>query len=407
MRRFAFLPLAGLLACLPLAIAATESTALRPDGASGAATDDADAAPRAERIATGLDAAVNVAFGPDGALHYGEWKTGKVVRIGADGARETVLDVGEPAWGNERGFVGLAIDAEGSFYTFTTYDGTDGAWFNRVSRWDGGKETPLLDRLPAGDWHNAGRIHVDPRDGTVWVAYGDVNGKAVAQDPDDLRGKILHLTRDGRPAAGNLAPDSFAYSLGHRQPFGFAVDFATGRVMVAENMDAANDEVNVVEPGGNYGWPVCEGPCSPADSRFEDPVLYYPQTIGPTSGAFLAGDFYFGDFNRGQLHRVREREGAWEDTIVYTHASPPILDLKPGPEGNTLYFSTWSELWRLTFPKVDAKSPDGSSPWPATGSDPPAESPATPPATLPTPGLGPAAAGIAFASALLLRRARR
>lgn len=353
--------LAGFVACLlllALPASAAElpaSTGIRPDGSSAAAPASPPGdpgEPAVAKVADGLDAAVNIAFGPGGELYFGEWKTGDVYRIGENGAKTKVLDVGTPAWGNERGFVGLAVDKQGSFYTFTTYEDGDGGWFNRLSRWDDGTEVPLLDKLEAGDWHNSGRIQIDPRDGSVWVAYGDVDAKVVAQDPNDLRGSILHMTRDGKPIEGNVGDDGLVHSYGHRQAFGFAVDWKTGRVMVAENMDQKNDEVSVVKKGGNHGWNVCEGPCATPDEKFVDPVIYYAITIGPTSGAFFGGDFYFGDFNKGWLHRIYEHEGKWYDQIVHVADPGPILDLKPGPEGNTLYYSSWASIVKLTFPNV-------------------------------------------------------
>ncbi|HVL46922.1 MAG TPA: PQQ-dependent sugar dehydrogenase [Candidatus Thermoplasmatota archaeon] len=419
------LPVALALLLLAAASARGEtpaSTAIRPDGSSGAAALEAPGSPGepvAVRVAAGLNAATNLAFGPDGTLYFGEWKTGAVYPIGPDGRPvrygTPVIDVGEPAWGNERGFIGLAVGPDGEFYTFTTYAKPGGGWFNRLSRWDAGVETPLLDNLDAGDWHNAGRIQVDARDGTLWVAYGDVNKYAVAQDPTDLRGSILHMTRDAKPVAGNVAADSLVWSYGHRQPFGFAVDPVSGRVMVAENMDKKNDEVSLVAPGGNHGWPLCEGPCVPARDGFIDPVLYYPETIGPTSGAYLGGHFYFGDFNHGQVHRVhRGADGGWADEIVYKHPRAPILDLKPGPEGNTLYFSTWSDIWKLTFPNVVPTN--GTDPFPNATRPPPngtfgpptgPTGPSDGPAPRPTPAWGAIGVVATFALAGLARRLPR
>lgn len=376
-----------LVVCLFLVVAAApawaqadlpSSTGLRPDGSSATApanAPNAPGAPQVERISSGLNAPVLLAFDPDGRLHYGEWKTGDVYPVGADGKPvaygSPVLDVGEPAWGAERGFLGLAIGPDRTYYTFVTYEKSGGdGWFNRVSKWKDGQETVLLDNLPAGDWHNSGRIFLDPSGEVLWVAYGDVNTRPAAQDLDDPRGSILRMTTDGEPAEGNIAPGSFIWSYGHRQVFGFAIDWSTGRVMAAENMDAKNDEINFVRPGGNYGWPTCEGPCDPPRAGLEDPVVYYPQPIGPTSGAWFNGDFYFGTFNTGQIHRIYQdpTDDKWYDEVVHKNDKGPVIDLKPGPEGNTLYYSTWNEIWRLTFPDIepdathDAPVPDPALP---------------------------------------------
>lgn len=377
---------------MPALGATIASTGIHPDGSSAAASPSAKGspgAPSATTVSTGLNAATNLAFGPDGSLWFGEWKTGAVYRIGEDGRPVAYgrphFDVGDPAWGNERGFVGLAINAKGEFFTFHTENESGGSWVNKLTRWtpDGKLDKVLFGDLAAGDWHNAGRIWVDPRDDTVWWAHGDVNQYQVAQDPTDLRGKILHMGRDGRPVPGNVAGDSIVFSLGHRQPFGFGVDPESGVVMVAENMDKKNDEVSLVAPGANLGWPLCEGPCDPPRAGLTDPVIYYPQTIGPTTGAFFHGDFWFGDFNHGALHRVhRDDAGAWRDEIVYQAARPPILDLKPGPEGNTLYYSAWSEVVKLTFDSLPTKEPTPPATTPPSPST-PGTTPGTPTITSP------------------------
>lgn len=173
-----------------------------------------------------------------------------------------------------------------------------GAADNRVVRGnlDGttlGRLTPVLTGIPKGAHHDGGRLAVGP-DGFLYVSTGDASQPDRAQDEGTLGGKILRVTPDGTPAPGNPDPGSPVWSLGHRnvQGMGWAAD---GRMFASEFGQNTWDELNLVEPGGNYGWPDVEGDGGTGQG-FVDPLVTWatsdasPSGLAVTDeGVYLAG----------------------------------------------------------------------------------------------------------------------
>ncbi|MCB7136998.1 PQQ-dependent sugar dehydrogenase [Cellulosimicrobium marinum] len=273
-----------------------------PDGGALVVVPQVEA--EVEDVATGLDAPWGIAALPDGHLLVSQRDerslvvvdpaTGQTRPVGGAGAQE--LRDGTVT-GGEAGLLGVAVgpddgDAPGEVFVYRT--AADG---NEVLRGtlDGTELSALdvvLDGIPAAQFHDGGRLAFGP-DGHLYVATGDATQQGVAQDPGSLGGKILRVTVDGRAAPGN--PDgSPVWSLGHRNVQGIAWD-ATGRMLASEFGQDTWDELNVVEPGGNHGWPDVEG-TGGADQGFVDPVATWgtdeasPSGLAATrEGAYLAG----------------------------------------------------------------------------------------------------------------------
>ena len=165
----------------------------------------------------------------------------------------------------EGGLMGIALDPNHSqnHYIYVMYSYAEGNQiYNRVVRLIENNNTAsidriLIDRIPGGRFHNGGRLKIGP-DGKLYVTTGDAGNPSLAQDPLSLAGKILRIERDGTIPSDNPLPDSLVYSLGHRNPQGLA--WNSENVMYAsEHGPSAHDEINIIVPGGNYGWPLVQG----------------------------------------------------------------------------------------------------------------------------------------------------
>ena len=208
-----------------------------------------------------LEVPWGVDFLPDGDAVVTERISGRVLQVTPDGALTRLGTITAAVPEGEAGLLGVAVspdfDSDRTLFFYLT-TGTD----NRVlsAPLDGatlGEPTVVLDGIPRGFIHDGGRIAFGP-DGYLYVTTGETGDPTLAQDPDSLAGKILRITPDGAPAPGNPDPDSPVWSLGHRNVQGLAWD-DEGRLWASEFGDSDFDELNLIEKGGNYGWPQVEG----------------------------------------------------------------------------------------------------------------------------------------------------
>ncbi|WP_430780052.1 PQQ-dependent sugar dehydrogenase [Actinoplanes sp. G11-F43] len=247
-----------------------------------------------QTIATGLDVPWGLAFRDDGSALVAERDTGRILEIAADGGKpREVHRVRGVASGGEGGLLGLAIKDDWVYAYHTAADD------NRIIRFrlDGGGPEVVFDGIVRGSRHNGGRIAFGP-DGMLYVGTGDASEESRSQDRDDPSGKILRLTPEGRPAPGNPRAGSPVWSLGHRNVQGLAWD-SRGRMYGIEFGQDTWDEVNVIEPGRNYGWPEVEGK-GDGDDRYTDPIVQWATDDASPSGAAVAGDTLYVAGLKGQ-----------------------------------------------------------------------------------------------------------
>jgi len=257
-----------------------------------------------EVVARGLEVPWSIDFTPDKRLLFTE-RAGRMSAIVDDEIKLMLeLDV-EARPGDEGGLLGIAVDPNfvdtSSIFAYYTYRNVEDRVLNRVSRFveKGGKlldEKIILDDIPGGRVHDGGRIKFGP-DGKLYVTTGETWHRDLAQDLNSLGGKILRLNRDGSMPKDNPFPNSPIYSYGNRNPQGLAWHpvtnalYSTEHGPSGENGWYAHDEINLIEPGKNYGWPSVIGEGD--DLRYTNPLYHTGnETWAPSGCTFYSGDLY-------------------------------------------------------------------------------------------------------------------
>ncbi|MFW2488896.1 PQQ-dependent sugar dehydrogenase [Clostridium chromiireducens] len=165
----------------------------------------------------------------------------------------------------EGGLMGIAIDPDYSqnhyIYVMHSY-GDSNLIYNRVVRLLENNnslimERIIIDKIPGGRIHNGGRLKIGP-DHKLYITTGDAGNSSLAQDPFSTAGKILRIELDGSIPKDNPFPNSPIYSLGHRNPQGLAWN-SKNILYESEHGQSAHDEINIIIPGVNYGWPLVQG----------------------------------------------------------------------------------------------------------------------------------------------------
>jgi glucose/arabinose dehydrogenase len=318
--------------------AAAESgpTGVRSDAEANkppeAANDPAAAFPYVmEVVADRLNVPWDMDIAPDGRIFFTE-RPGQI-RVIEQGKllQEPVYQFGDPFFSrSEAGLLGIALDRDFSnnhyLYVYHTHR-EGGQTKNRVLRMvEQNNKTVvdkvLIDHLPGELNHDGGRIKIGP-DGMLYITAGDALDRPLAQNLSSLGGKILRIAPDGSIPPDNPFPGSPVYSLGHRNPQGLAWHPLTGKLFSAEHGNSAHDELNLIVPGANYGWPIVQGDgiplttgedVQPGEGPFTPPLVHSgTATWAPSGIAFITqgpwkGNLLVANLRGSQLLRVILKE---------------------------------------------------------------------------------------------------
>ena len=256
-------------------------------------------------IQSGLSVPWDIAFAPDGRMFMTE-RMGSIVMFESlkpNAKRLGVMKVPDVHSMGEAGLMGIVLDpdfaANGSLYVCASRM-DNGEWRNQILRYKTGADSITFDSYViragplAASIHDGCRLRFGP-DGKLWATMGENGNGRLAQDPNSLNGKILRMNTDGSVPADNpilsgAAARTYAYSMGHRNPQGLAFQPDTGVIFEIEHGATTNDEINILAPAKNYGWPDQEGIGGTAKG-FTDPVWTSGAVTYATSGAtFVTGD---------------------------------------------------------------------------------------------------------------------
>jgi glucose/arabinose dehydrogenase/regulation of enolase protein 1 (concanavalin A-like superfamily) len=337
-----------------------------------------------KQLAGGLNHPVEFVFAPNGDIYIGE-QAGTILIYRNGAVLPTPLGTIPTDGSNEKGLLGLALDPNFATngYMYVSYTTLDE--HARLSRFTVQNDTLNLasevvymkGNQLQNPHHSGNDLHVGP-DGKLWWSVGDnVPSITNAQTLTNIYGKILRFNLDGSIPSDNpflhvpgAVPAIYAYGL--RNPWRFTF-LPNGQAMTEDTGSSFWEELNTIQPGGNYGWDFNEGNCAscgyinPAYAYGHLPIDGAAAAIAAYSGPVFPKQYdnvvFFGDYNRQDIEAV-----AFDPTYhteisdtVFDNAAGTISDLQEGPDGN-LYFvsvfgNTFSEIYTTgPFPPVASVS---------------------------------------------------
>jgi glucose/arabinose dehydrogenase len=190
----------------------------------------------------------------------------------------------------EGGLMGIALDPNflQNHYIYIMHSYLEGnKIYNRVVRLIEDNNSAvidkiIIDKISGGRIHNGGRIKIGP-DKKLYITAGDAGNPSSAQDPKNLGGKILRIELDGSIPNDNPIPNSPVYSLGHRNPQGLAWN-SSNVLYSSEHGQSAHDEINIIYPGANYGWPLVQGDEESKETKLQKPLIHSGEDTWAPSG---------------------------------------------------------------------------------------------------------------------------
>jgi glucose/arabinose dehydrogenase len=322
---------------------------------------------------SGFDTPTAQAFAPDGRLFVLE-KAGSVRIVSAGGQLQPtpLVTLSSVDTTQDRGLVGLTFDANfaQNNYLYLWYTRTDGSGTrNRLSRFtvsgnasDPATERVIIESPMTTNIHTGGAMGFGA-DGYLYLGVGEGGVSTTAQDLTDLRGKILRIDPSidafpndplrnygiplSNPFYGSASARGEIYAYGMRNPFTGQMRPGTSQFYVADVGQEAFEELNIIQAGGNYGWPAAEGASAPRATS--TPIYQYSHTgfssAAITGVAFNTGNqfplayannVFFGDYLNGFMRRV---DPSTNGVAGFGTSIAGAVDIDFGPDGSLYYLS--------------------------------------------------------------------
>jgi len=325
-------------------------------------------------IGDGLNGPSGFEIAPDGRIFILE-RSGKI-KVVKDGQLLPTPFAELPSEDTgDRGLIGIAFDPEfgvTNHFVYFYYTGHD--LLNHLVRFsaaeDVGTDGPVelfKTSSPSQLLHVGGSIRFGP-DGKLYFAVGDNGDGANAQNLSNPHGKILRINKDGstpedNPFVGQPGKLGAIWAYGLRNPWRFQFDSANGRLYDGDVGNYSWEEINRIEKGANYGWPIHEGPCASGCAGYIDPIYAYPhngESAAVTQGpiyrgsmfpAEYQGDLFFADYAKGFIkHADLDAGGGVAAVHDFDDQAGSVVDLKVAPDGSLYYITFYpGALYRVTF----------------------------------------------------------
>jgi len=241
-------------------------------------------------LASGLHHPWEILWGPDNFIWMTE-REGRVSRVNpTNGSITPLITIPDVVAQGEGGLLGMVLhpDFSSTAQVFVVYNYTSSSGYReKVVRYsyDG---TTLVNPITILSGINASTIHNGSRlliiDHKLYISTGDAANSSNSQSTTSLNGKLLRVNLDGTIPGDNPLPGNPYWTYGHRNAQGMV--FANNRIYISEHGPTSDDEINIIEKGKNYGWPMVEGPCNANDEQNHctlntDPIKAWTPTIAP------------------------------------------------------------------------------------------------------------------------------
>jgi glucose/arabinose dehydrogenase len=267
-------------------------------------------------------------------------RPGNLLKIGTD---QKIINVEGVVHIGEGGLLGLALDPDYPenhlIYLYSTTS-NQGQITNRVERYKLDNYS-LSDRkvivsgIKGSSNHDGGRIKFGP-DNYLYITTGDAETPSLAQDKNSLNGKILRVDSDGNPAPDNPFGNA-VYSMGHRNVQGIAWD-SQGRLWATEHgpsgTQTGDDEINLIQKGGNYGWPVVKG-AQTAPGMISPVLESGKDTWAPSGMIYYKNNLFFGGLRGEALYQAKiDSDNKLTLIVNFKKEFGRIRTVTLGPDGN-------------------------------------------------------------------------